>query len=109
MTQHHNDVAVASKIRSWARKPNPNISFGYRFPDGSTHSLDAMDDDDISFPDMLRVLRSGKVTDLRLENGEWRHTVEGRDASDRDLVFVVVLYDEMEEIEIVTAWEKGKR
>lgn len=41
---------------------------------------------------------------LHLENGEWRWNAEGRDKDGRALVFVVVLTDENEEIEIVTAW-----
>jgi hypothetical protein len=97
-------VDEASKIRRWARKANPNISYGFRYPDGTTHSLQEMAKDDIDFDDMLRVLRGGKVTDLRLENGEWRHNVEGKDFDGRELVFVVVLCEESEEIEVVTAW-----
>jgi hypothetical protein len=104
MTKHQAYVDEASTIRRWARKPNPNISFGYRLPDGSTHSLQEMDKDDIDFADLLYVLRGCKVTELRLENGEWRHRAEGKNIDGRELVFVVVLNEEIEEIEVVTAW-----
>lgn len=104
MMQHQQYVDEASKIRKWSGKPNPNITFGVRYPDGTTHSLRAMADDNINFEDLLRVLRSCRVTESRLANGEWRWNAEGRDKDGRALVFVVVLTDENEEIEIVTAW-----
>jgi len=95
---------VAAKIRRWAQKPNPNITYGYRLRGGGTHSLEEMAKDGIDFNDMLRVLRTCRITDLRQERGEWRHKAEGRDKDGRDLVFIVNLSDEIEEIEIVTAW-----
>lgn len=104
MIKRQEHVDAATKIRKWSRRGNPNITFGIRYPDGTTHSLRAMADDDIDFADLLRVLRSCRVTDLRLENGEWRHRAEGRDIDGRELVLVVVLDDLTEEIEIVTAW-----
>jgi hypothetical protein len=109
MIQRQEHVDAAAKIRNWSRKDNPNITFGVRYADGETHSLRAMADDDIDFEDLLRVLRSCRVTDLRLEKGEWRHNAEGRNKDGRHLVFVVVLDDVAEEIEVVTAWAVKKR
>lgn len=109
MTQHQPYFDEAAKIRNWARKPNPNISFGYRLADGSTHSLDEMANDDIDFSDLLFVLRGCRVTDLRLEKGEWRHKAEGKNRDGREMVFIVVLFDESEELEIVTAWAVDRR
>ena len=109
MIKRQQYVDEARKIREWSRKSNPNISFGVRYPDGTTHSLRAMADDDIDFDDLLRVLRSCKVTDLRLEKGEWRQNAEGKDKDGRELVFVVVLDEVNEEIEIVTAWAVDKQ
>jgi hypothetical protein len=94
----------AARIRKWSRKSSPNISFGVRYADGGTHSLREMANDNIDFDDMLRVLRGCRVTDARLEKGEWRHQAEGRDKDGRSLVFIVMLCEESEEIEIVTAW-----
>lgn len=102
--QQQNYADLASKIRRWARKPSPNISFGYRLADGGTHSLQEMAKDDIDLNDLLSVLRNCRVTDLRLENGEWRHRAEGRNIDGRELVFILNLFDENEEIEVVTAW-----
>src|SRR5262245_35833821 len=101
---------VASKIRRWAGKPEPNITFGFHRQDGGTHSLDEMANDGIEFSDMLTALRGCRVTDLGFENGEWRYRAEGRDRDGRALVFIVNVIDEEEEIEIVTAWavDKGK-
>jgi hypothetical protein len=104
MAQRNEYPDVATKIRKWSRKQNPNISFGVRYPDGTTHSLRAMADDEIDFDDLLNVLKSCRVTDLRLEGGEWRHNAEGKDKRGRELVFVVILIEESEELEIVTAW-----
>lgn len=99
----------AAKVRKWARKQNPNISFGYRLPDHSTHSLTEMDKDDIDFDDLLHTLRTGDVTSITDVEGELRHQVEGKNIDGRELVFVVNLFDEREEIEIVTAWAKDRR
>lgn len=104
MTQRQAYVDEASKIRKWTRKGSPNISFGFQLANGSTHSLEEMSKDNIDIDDLLHVLRSCKVTDLRLENGEWRHQAEGRDKDGRHLVFIVVLDDVTEEVLIVTAW-----
>ena len=98
-----------AKIRRWARKANPNITFGYRLPDGSTHSLREMDNDDIGFVDLLRVLRNAIVTEARFTNNEMRYQVEGSDSDARELVFIVTLSDPEEEIEVVTAWAKDRR
>ncbi len=103
MTQSQEHVDVAAKIRRWCRKENPNITFGF-YHDGSTHSLQEMDNDNINLDDMLRCLRGCRVSDVRLENGEWRYRAEGKDKDGRDLVFIVVLYDESEEVKVVTAW-----
>lgn len=105
MTQRQDTVVdIAAKIRRWSRKPSPNITFGFRNAGGATHSLQEMAKDDIDFNDLLCVLRGCKVSEVRLENGEWRNRAEGRDKDGRPLVFIVVLSDENEEIEIVTAW-----
>lgn len=105
--QAYADSAV--KIRKWARKQNPNITFGYRLPDYSTHSLNEMDKDDIDLDDLLYTLRTGSVTSIADVDGELRHQVEGKNIDARELVFVVNLFDEREEIEIVTAWAKDRR
>ena len=102
-------VDSAAKIRKWARKQNPNITFGYRLPDYSTHSLSEMDKDDIDFEDLLYTLKTGFVTSITDVHGELRHRVEGKNIDGRELVFVVNLFDEREEIEIVTAWAKNRR
>jgi len=104
MIQRQEHVDIAAKIRRWTRKASPNITFGFRFGNGSTHSMREMDNDSIDFDDMLHTLRGCRVTDLRLEIGERRHRAEGRDKDGRELVFIVVLHEENEEIEIVTAW-----
>lgn len=109
MTKHQSFPDEAAKIRRWTRKPNPNITFGYRYQDGTTHSLQEMDADDIDFNDLLFVLKNCTVTDLRLEKGECRYQAEGRNIDGKALVFIVNLYDENEEIEIVTAWAKDRR
>jgi len=42
MIQRQAYVDEAQKIRKWMGKENPNISFGFRYPDGTTHSLQEM-------------------------------------------------------------------
>jgi len=102
-------VDSAAKIRKWARKPNPYITFGARLPDYSTHSLTEMDKDDIDFDDLLDTLRAPTVTAINDVDGESRHQVEGKNVDGREFVFIVNLLDEREEIEIVTAWAKDRR
>ena len=109
MIRRQSYVDSAAKIRKWARKQNPNITFGYRLPDYGTHSLTEMDKDDIDFEDLLYTLKTGSVTSTTDVDGELRHQVEGKNIDGRELVFVVNLFDEREEIEIVTAWAKDRR
>jgi hypothetical protein len=93
-----------TKIRAWVSKPEPNISFGHRFPDWSSHSLEAMEDDGIDFMDLLRVLRTGSVTEAQRVDDEVRYVVQGSNLDGERFTLVVVLIDEFEEIELVTAW-----
>jgi hypothetical protein len=109
MTRHQPYIDSATKIRKWARKSNPHISFGARLPDYTTHSLNEMEKDEIDFDDLVDTLRTPTVTVIKDVNGELRHQVEGKNIDGREFVFVVNLFDEREEIEIVTAWAKDRR
>lgn len=99
---------VAAKVRKWLQNDEPYITFGKLLKNGSTHALDEMAKDEITFADMLHALRGCRVTDLRLEGNEWRYLAEGKDVDGRGLVFVLNLFDEREEIEVVTAWCKKR-
>ena len=97
-------LAALAKIRAWANKLEPNISFGHRHPDWSSHSLEAMEDDGIQFMDLLWVLRHGSVIEAQLVDGEVRYVVRGSNLDGERFTLVVVLIEEFEEIELVTAW-----
>jgi hypothetical protein len=104
MTRHQEVPNYEAKIKAWSRKPDPNITYGHRYPDGSSHSLNAMADDDIDFMDLLNALRRGRVSEVQVVDEEVRYVVQGADFQNRELNFVVVLIEENEEIELITAW-----
>jgi len=67
-----------------------------------------MDKDDIDFDDLLDTLRTPTVTAINNVDGELRHQVEGKNVDGREFVFIVNLFDDREEIEIVTGWGEGQ-
>lgn len=97
MTKHQILVDYASKIRTLARDPDTD----WKFRD---HSLDEMAKDGIDLVDAYFVIKAGRVSDMRLEKGEWRYTVEGKNVDGIKMAFPIVFSTEQKLIEIVTAF-----
>ena len=67
------------------------------------HVRDAMEDDDLTEPDMVNILRCGTIREGELENGSWRYRVE------TDRMCAVITFLGGSEVVIVTAWRSRAR
>jgi hypothetical protein len=67
------------------------------------HARDAMEDDDLTEPDVVNILRCGTIRDGELEKGSWRYRVEtGR-------MCAVITFRSGSEVTIVTVWRSKAR
>ena len=64
----------------------------------SSHSEEALADDDLSTVDAVNVLRGGKVESPEFERGTWRYRVQTQ------RIVVVVVFRSETEFVVVTAW-----
>jgi hypothetical protein len=71
----------------------------------SRHALEEMEADQITAPDVLRVLTTGQVTWFEKKKDDIIH-VEGRDVDGRRIRVVVGLRDTVKVLMIITAMER---
>jgi hypothetical protein len=65
----------------------------------SSHALDELKEDELTTVDAVNVLRGGQVIrPAELKNGTWRYRVM------TNRICVVVAFDSMEQVAVVTAW-----
>ena len=92
----------AGILRRLAR--NANVVFVYR-----PHALDEMRNDGLYKIDVENMLRRCAISNIEASDGEdcWR--AEGRDNDGRKVTAITVVYEEDEEIKIVTVWAAKAR
>jgi hypothetical protein len=89
----------AGRLRRLA--DDKGVSFSYR-----KHALEEMAKDDIVRIDVENMLRRCKVTLVEETKGETAWRAEGKDTEGRSLTAVVVAYEDLIKVKIVTAWAK---
>jgi hypothetical protein len=89
----------AGRLRRLARAEG--VRFAYR-----KHALEEMAKDHIVRIDVENMLRGCKVTLVEETKGELTWRAEGRDTEGRSLTAVVVAYEDLIKVKIITAWAK---
>ena len=92
---------AAGRLRRLAR--NPNIRFLYR-----RHAEVELRADGIEKLDLANMLRRCWVSRSEISGREQTHRAEGTDGAGRPIAAVVVMYEEVPAIKVITGWV-GKR
>lgn len=89
----------ASRLRRMAQ--NEAVRFAYR-----KHALEEMEKDRVHRIDVENMLRRCRVTLVEESKGEVTWRAEGKDTEGRNIAAVVVAYEGVIKIKIITAWAK---
>lgn len=93
---HHDE---GRRLRKIATAPGVLISY-------TDHALERMAERGISRLDVRHVLKTGFVARVEMNKGEETWNVRGTDLDERDLEIVIVAYDEVIRIKVISAWER---
>ena len=89
----------ASRLRRLARRDG--VRFAYR-----KHAEDEMANDKVYKIDVENMLRRCRVTLVEEKKSETTWRAEGKDTEGRSIAAVVVAYEDLIKVKIVTAWAK---
>ncbi|MBK1663989.1 hypothetical protein CKO38_01910 [Rhodospirillum rubrum] len=96
MLGHHDETR-----RLHALATNPGTLWEFR-----AHAQDEMRKDGITKPDVQTVLRRSAVVKVEQARFEETWLVHGKDCDERTLEIVVVAYEDVLRIKIITAWTR---